>query len=622
MIDVDQLLFGYDQGHRMLGGSRTLGRQALTKLLGATDASPADDSDTLITGLPLPEEGLYALSATWTAPEITRPGAVWAHVLLVDLDAIGQSEDPMSLRTLIKRPTPGTGADYETALRWNDGRADLGTPPDEVLRSLVAAEYGAAGDKVVVVRDLEWAEAAFALIWRTQWPALRETFEFRTRDVARLATAGQALIATRRVQGKRPSGTVSTERWAQMLASSLAGGAPRQLPAFLRLFGPGEASAPDAAVALTEIYDNIDRGDVTATARALEKRYVTRESGVKLKVDLFGQNDEIWHAAERDRVLAVLASSVDAWPTDTLELSARLNALMAIEGVTPVARALSEPAPVSIADAVLATLVTRDEPADAPALAESHDDLMHSWFRAQPHVADSPSAWRAMPPSTVSRFLEELGRDRESVIVAVIRAGHGQAAVDAFSLDIVLHALAEQLQPDLAAELIRQQPQGAAEQLHDPEAILVTLAGAPELSSTTAARNALVQTRSTPNELWLRAAVAALASPRYEIGDTLEVVFGPLHNAVTSDRLPRELWKELGQVTPQANDPALRLRRLLIKVAREQRWPPERIVRAIDGAGPFVSELRRDIERSDEHHDEWWMEAAKAVVRVVGWPFR
>jgi hypothetical protein len=620
--DVDQLVFGYDQGHRILAGSRSLGRQALTRLLGATDASPADDNDILVTGLPLPHEGLYALSATWTAPEITRPGAVWAHVLLADFEAIGQAQEPMSLRSLIRRPTPDTLADYDVVLSWSDNRADFGTPPDEVLRLLVAAEYSANDSKVVRVDNLQWAEAAFGLIWRTQWPALRISFEFRTRDVARVATAGQALVATRRIQGKRPAARTAPERWADVLASSLVGGAPRQLPTFLRLFGPEETASTDAAVALTEIYQHIDRGDAVATARALEQRYPTKEAGLKLKADLFGQGDDLWHTPERDRVLAVVGSSVNAWPVETLNLSPRLTRLISSEGFDPVVRALAESTPADIDNAVVESLVSRADPADVAALAASHLGLVVRWLHAQPEIGDSNAPWRSMDAEQVHKVLVTLAPARAATVVAVVRAGHGDVAIDAYGLDVVLHALADQTQLDLTRDLIRQQTASAVDRVRDPQALLAILAVAPKIVDTSAARDALIQTRPDPNELWLRAAVAALSSSRFEIGDVLEIVFGPLHNAVTSDRLPRELWKQLGHVTPEAGDPALRLRRLLIEVARKQRWPSERILRAIDGAGPFVSELRRDIERSDDHNDEWWIEAAKAVVRVVGWPFR
>ena len=40
MSEIDQLVFGYDEGHRLLAGSRSLSPGSLTQLLGATDAPP------------------------------------------------------------------------------------------------------------------------------------------------------------------------------------------------------------------------------------------------------------------------------------------------------------------------------------------------------------------------------------------------------------------------------------------------------------------------------------------------------------------------------------------------------------------------------------------------------
>src|SRR4051794_40510443 len=67
VLSVDQALFGYDDGHRMLAHSAPLTREAVRALLGATD-TPARDRR-LLTAMPLRDSAQYAICSTWPAPE-------------------------------------------------------------------------------------------------------------------------------------------------------------------------------------------------------------------------------------------------------------------------------------------------------------------------------------------------------------------------------------------------------------------------------------------------------------------------------------------------------------------------------------------------------------------------
>jgi hypothetical protein len=68
---------------------------------------------------------------------------------------------------------------------------------------------------------------------------------------------------------------------------------------------------------------------------------------------------------------------------------------------------------------------------------------------------------------------------------------------------------------------------------------------------------------------------------------------------MTDDRLPRDLWSSLDPVLPDAHDPALRLRRLLVRLAREEEWPRASLERALRDGGPYIAEIRHDVEKED-----------------------
>ena len=84
-MEIDQLLYGYLEGHRLLASSIDLEESLNWELVRTTDRPSVteDELDQGVTfGLPLRED-FYALCRTWSAREIERSGAVWSHVLLL-----------------------------------------------------------------------------------------------------------------------------------------------------------------------------------------------------------------------------------------------------------------------------------------------------------------------------------------------------------------------------------------------------------------------------------------------------------------------------------------------------------------------------------------------------------
>src|SRR5690242_16685500 len=85
-IRIDQALFGYREGHRLLQVSRRLSSVAERTLLILTDMSgprTVEGFEEYVSGYPLVGENCYAVVKTWYAPEMERPGCVWSHVLLI-----------------------------------------------------------------------------------------------------------------------------------------------------------------------------------------------------------------------------------------------------------------------------------------------------------------------------------------------------------------------------------------------------------------------------------------------------------------------------------------------------------------------------------------------------------
>src|SRR4051794_28743169 len=101
-----QALFGYEDGHRLLASSDELSpadRRLLVRQTDSPDAGKVQGWAELLAGYPLPS-GLFALTLTWPAPEMPRPGCVWTHALLFTEEALG-AIDPPSVPLSFRRPT-------------------------------------------------------------------------------------------------------------------------------------------------------------------------------------------------------------------------------------------------------------------------------------------------------------------------------------------------------------------------------------------------------------------------------------------------------------------------------------------------------------------------------------
>lgn len=123
-MTVHQALWGYSNGHHLLSASVTLSTSSRKILETLTDLSGSDAPnafDGYLTGCFLPSDGYYALSKTWFAPEMERPGCVWTHTILLETGTVADW-DGVDLDSLFRRPRPDEAdcqAHYNTPLSLN-----------------------------------------------------------------------------------------------------------------------------------------------------------------------------------------------------------------------------------------------------------------------------------------------------------------------------------------------------------------------------------------------------------------------------------------------------------------------------------------------------------------------
>src|SRR5687767_10664854 len=87
IIAINQTLHGYNNGHTLIASSTDINSEVKRIMLPISDMSGnsmQNGFEEYLTGYPLREINMYALAKTWYAPEMTRPGCVWTHTLLID----------------------------------------------------------------------------------------------------------------------------------------------------------------------------------------------------------------------------------------------------------------------------------------------------------------------------------------------------------------------------------------------------------------------------------------------------------------------------------------------------------------------------------------------------------
>lgn len=109
-MKIEQMLHGYDNGHRLLAGSVILKSRAdmdtIATLSDWSEYVAGDGSETsYVTAYPLRESHFFVIAKTWYADEMKRPGCVWTHSLLIHFELLNIIDDFKRIASLFERPS-------------------------------------------------------------------------------------------------------------------------------------------------------------------------------------------------------------------------------------------------------------------------------------------------------------------------------------------------------------------------------------------------------------------------------------------------------------------------------------------------------------------------------------
>lgn len=203
-IEFDQLLHGYDNGHRLLAASLRMDSRDERALLALSDLSGPSVTENFLeylTGYVLPSGTHYALAKTWYANEMERPGCVWTHTFLIPVEDIEKIVSLANVQERFFRPRLKSGYRYADRIVLNASdysRREFG--PLAVLRQesvMCGVEnlYGSDEELIALVAESGTQFESLALrLWAQLWPSLRPEFSFCTGALSKRSLAGRPLL--------------------------------------------------------------------------------------------------------------------------------------------------------------------------------------------------------------------------------------------------------------------------------------------------------------------------------------------------------------------------------------------------------------------------------------------
>ena len=298
-ITIHQALHGYNDGHRLLSGSKAslVSKDQRTMLVMSDASGPLEeDGGGYITGYPLETSGVYALARTWSASELPRPGCVWTHTLIIEFADLAAIHNLWRLKSLFAKPDSGKWEAYSDPLKMSVDTQFVAVPrlKEEFAEQLIRGIYSTQKSSILPGAPLDDSMELLVLqAWSQQWPRLRRRFSFCTHAASNTSDVQTSFdlqfVSTTSALFRTSLEGESHSSWVNTAAEDLY--RPSSLRTFLReialdLHGIGKEAFPD----LVEIYSLLGNAEnARAFERAVEiadRRLLKSDGGEKLRLSL------------------------------------------------------------------------------------------------------------------------------------------------------------------------------------------------------------------------------------------------------------------------------------------------------------------------------------------------
>lgn len=613
MVKIHQALHGYTDGHRQLACSVSLPTKDARLMLVMSDVSgPGIASLGLpyLTGYPLAESGMYALARTWPAPEMSRPGCVWTHTLLIGFADLATLVSPSAITELLQRPTtkaPLHAYSTDVMVQPQDHPAGRTLSPEASswFATFASAVYEHPDEQVWARRNEgSDIEDAVLRLWDQQWPRLKRSFRFCTltsRDRSQdgmpfdlqLTHGGESSSPLRfssTVEGLEAS-SKSTGPWLDDLLHDAQFPDASTLRPFLRklgadMLGGREAMRPFCSLHAALVATSAE-GISDAVRRVEESPAFSASELVKSIVVHSAMTDL---SSVEGHVLDFVIDNFSLIPEAAVAEKQEPFALMLWEHDPRRLLELSMDSRAVIRDAIRAGAEAIPDTAVMERLSQV-DDLAVPLLILRPATAEVPEFWKhtQLLPTLAVRAGVELSKGAvlKAMLLGLREPASIQAAVQAVghlqTLDCLTHLVASANIDDQARPWLRilcSDTNAVAQFLArisapsrkllllladtlDPEAIPNEVGADPwylALQALAASEGSL------PFELQVYGFRRALGRRSRSVEDLLKLTFEPLHVAAESRSFPEDQWRLFEYSLPLAPfgqewDNAIRLRR-------------------------------------------------------------
>jgi GTPase-associated protein 1, N-terminal domain type 1 len=185
---IHQSLHGYRNGHKLIASSAEITDEDKRIMLTMSDYSGSGIENgfkTYLTGYPLQNSKLYVFARTWYADEMSRPGCVWTHSLLINFTDLWEIKESNALLDLFIRPN----IDDPTILSKYSEIEKVSLKADTINKKKlneafyqVSCEFYNSSNQPVVFlsEDSSKLEDSILKLWDWQWPRMKRSFTFST----------------------------------------------------------------------------------------------------------------------------------------------------------------------------------------------------------------------------------------------------------------------------------------------------------------------------------------------------------------------------------------------------------------------------------------------------------
>jgi len=425
-VRIDQCLYGYNDGHRLLAASRKLPEDAGSLLLVHSDvvAGASLDEYGYWSGMPVPAARCYALMRTWPAPEMPRPGCVWTHVLLIAFADVARFADMETLTRLVVRPVhPAASIEFGRPMIVDPALPNartLGPAAASDALQILRAVYSAQPASVLPARGRDRESALFA-VWSQQWPRLRRSFSFQTSG---LSSAAASRFNLRLVSDAdciaTDDGVGQLHDWERASLDDLR--TPGDFRRFIWRYGSDIRRGRERFRFLAGLFDLTRRSELGGKTldRVLDDVVRTlpdADDGKLLKTNLFSTGDSNFSLLPPSDPLDVLGyvlrTETNALPPPNLSSLGKADALWparADQVLTVVEQALRVNSPIS--HELVGSIAANLDGDTFAALSKSHQIARAALAGANPRLLDSPGI-EEIPQPELSLLLDLLPNDAD-----------------------------------------------------------------------------------------------------------------------------------------------------------------------------------------------------------------